>query len=95
MMECVNMITNEKGQTLRTVDDVREIWSNPEAPYSEFGAKLVGHEVTRCNQTIDGEPANNRRVGQFIRRAQECADKICEKDERALLARLSKKYGKA
>ena len=92
MNERVSTITNKKGQILRIADDIREIWSNPEAPYSQCGAKLVGYSVTRHIQTIDDEPANNRRVGQFLRRAQEQMDKIRERDERAEFARLSEKY---
>jgi len=91
-MENVSTIENKKGQTLRIVDDIRDVWSNPEAPYSLYGAKFVGAVRTRCSQTIDGEPANNRRVAQFIRRVQEDMDKMHERDERAELARLSEKY---
>lgn len=91
-MESVKTITNEAGQTLQSVDDIREIWINPECPYSMFGAKLVGHATTRVSQTIDGCPVSDECADQFIRRAQEEADKIREREERAQLARLKEKY---
>lgn len=94
-MERINRITNKKGQTLEIVDDVREIWSNPLNPYSMYGAKLVGYTVVTHSQTINGEPASDKRVAQFTIRAQEQMDKIREREEREQLARLKEKYEEA
>jgi len=92
-MSRVNTIINAEGQTLRIVDDVREIWSNPLSPYSECGAKLVGYEIIGHSQTIDGESVSDESVAQFGSKAHLQLDKLREQEERAQLARLSKKYG--
>ena len=91
-MEREQTFTNEKGQTLRIVDDVREVWSNPTCPYSMVGAKLVGRTVVRVEQTIDGLRVSDDYADGFISDMQEKMDKQNEQKERAELARLKAKY---
>ena len=69
-------VTDQKGRVLEVSRDIRPVYSNPECPefLVEDEAHLVGPFCYGVWATIDGEPTNRRRVGQFIRRAREAMD---------------------
>uniref|UniRef100_A0A6M3M0M4 Uncharacterized protein n=1 Tax=viral metagenome TaxID=1070528 RepID=A0A6M3M0M4_9ZZZZ len=70
-------ITDHRGRTLIIERDIIPVYSNPKCPLATVvdEAYLVGHVCYGQFATIDGEPANKRRVGQFLRRAREAAEK--------------------
>jgi len=72
----VQRLTDLRGRTLEVYRDIRPVYSNPECPefLVEDDAHLVGHFCYGVWATIDGEQANRRRVGQFIRRAREALE---------------------
>jgi hypothetical protein len=73
MSEHIQRITDHRGRVLVIRQDIRPVYSNPECPWLliEDDSHLVGHVCYSTSATIDGEPANRRRVSQFIRRAKE------------------------
>jgi hypothetical protein len=68
-------IRDFKGRTLVIERDVAEIRERGPNDYVVDGDPMDGPIVARLLRwesfTIDGEPANRRRVGQFVRRIRE------------------------
>ena len=73
-------VTDQKGRVLEVRRDIRPVYSNPKCPELTVAddAHLAGHYCYGVWATIDGEPANRRRVGQFIRRTREHVEAVKE-----------------